>query len=140
MKTILFLLIVVCFTFFYRNNEVGSKPLVSISAIFNENYSKIDSPPVSRKAAIKNNITANLYANKILGVWALPGNENASFVINKKKIIYPDIPSEYSYFLKSDSILIDFRTYKETYLIYMKSPDTLILKNDTEHVYYRFMK
>ena len=90
---------------------------------------------------VKNTIKAQPksdLANKILGIWASVGMENASFVIEKKKISYPETFTSYKYSLFKDSLKIKYDDYTGSYLIRMKGADTLVLSGDEEQIYYRF--
>lgn len=80
----------------------------------------------------------NELANKILGTWALIDMENTSFVIEKKKISYPETFTSYKYSLVGDSLKIKYDGYTGSYLVRMSGADTLILTGDEEQVYYRF--
>jgi hypothetical protein len=75
---------------------------------------------------------------QILGIWAVVGDENATFVISKETITYPDQNQSYRYALTNDSLYVKFDRYDDQYLVTMKGPDTLILKGDEKQVYYRF--
>lgn len=76
--------------------------------------------------------------DKMIGIWAFVGDENPSFVIDQKKITYPDQDKKYSYVLQGDSIHIKFDGYDGNYLVKTRGADTLVLKGDEEQVYYRF--
>lgn len=79
----------------------------------------------------------NELANKIIGAWAFVGTENSSFVIEKKKIYYPETFASYKYLLVKDSVKIKYDDYTGSYLVKMKGLDTLILISDEEQIYYR---
>ena len=89
------------------------------------------------KDSLPNQKPGNELANKILGTWALTGMENASFVIEKKKISYTETFTSYKYSLEGDSIKIKYDDYTGSYLVKLKGADTLILTGDEEQVYYR---
>jgi hypothetical protein len=76
--------------------------------------------------------------DKLIGIWAFTGDENPSFVIDQKKITYPDQDKKYSYVLQGDSIHIKYDGYYGNYLVKTRGADTLVLKGDEEQVYYRF--
>ncbi|WEK35401.1 MAG: hypothetical protein P0Y53_23155 [Candidatus Pseudobacter hemicellulosilyticus] len=78
--------------------------------------------------------------NKVLGTWALLGEENATFVIEKKKINYPETFTSYNYSISKDSIHIKYDDYTGSYLIKFKGADTMVLLGDEEQVYYRFSR
>lgn len=80
---------------------------------------------------------ANTKPGNILGVWKLTGEENSSFVIEEKEIVYPDFNSNYKYEVKGDSLKIKFQGYEGAYQIEFNGPDTLILIGDEKQVYYR---
>lgn len=82
----------------------------------------------------------NDLASRILGAWATAGAENANFVIEKKKITYPEHFKSYKYTLANDSIKIKYDTYADAYLIKMQGADTLMLIGDEPSTYYRFKK
>ena len=87
----------------------------------------------SHKARINSSIKEN-----IVDIWAYVGDENATFVITKDKITYPDQNKSYNYMLKGDSIRIKFEGYDGSYLVRTKGSDTLVLVGDEKQVYYRF--
>lgn len=104
--------------------------------------SKKDTPRIttvtkdtSRKEAINHAVS-----DKIVGIWAFVGDENATFVIAKDKITYPDQNASYRYVLKNDSIHIKFDGYDGNYLVKTIGTDTLVLAGDDQQVYYRFKK
>jgi hypothetical protein len=76
----------------------------------------------------------------VLGVWAGPADENASFVIKEGSIYYPDHFKEYKYKLEHDSIKIEYGDYEGAFAIKMNGTDTLILSGDERQVFYRFKK
>jgi len=86
----------------------------------------------SQKARTSSNIRED-----IVGIWAFVGDENATFVITKDKITYPDQNKSYNYMLKGDSIRIKFEGYDGSYLVGTKGSDTLVLVGDEKQVYYR---
>jgi len=79
-------------------------------------------------------------AGKLFGTWAQVGMENAAFVIEKKKITYPETFKSYKYSLLSDSIKIKYDDYTGSYAVKMRGADTLVLTGDEETVYYRVKK
>ena len=82
----------------------------------------------------------NNVRDRIIGIWAAVGEENATFVIAKDKITYPDQNASYKYALVSDSIHIKFDGYDGNYLVKTRGADTLVLVGDEQQVYYRFKK
>jgi len=76
----------------------------------------------------------------LLGVWAAVGDENASFVIDGKKISYPQSFRSYPYLLHKDTLTIQYDDYKLVSLVRFRSKDTLILTADEKQVFYRFKK
>lgn len=89
----------------------------------------------SQKETVGNGIR-----DKILGIWAAVGDENATFVIDKDKITYPDQNASYKYTLVNDSMHIKFNGYDGHYLIKTRGSDSLILVGYEQQVYYRFKK
>jgi hypothetical protein len=89
----------------------------------------------SQKAVGKDNT-----GNRILGIWAAVGDENASFIIEKNKITYPDQNASFKYFLLKDSIKIKFDGFDGNYLVKTRGADTLVLAGDEEQVFCRFKK
>jgi len=81
--------------------------------------------------------TFNNLKDRIVGIWAAMGEENATFVIAKDTITYPDQNASYTYALVNDSMLIRFDGYIGRYLVKIKTSDTLILTGDDQQVYYR---
>lgn len=92
------------------------------------------------KDASQKEIVNDSIGNKILGIWALVGMENASFIIEKKKITYPETNASYKYFLVKDSMRIKFDGYDGNYLVKTRGADTLVLVGDEEQIYFRFKK
>jgi hypothetical protein len=88
-------------------------------------------------ADYKNSLSDNV---RILGIWAFVGDENASFVIEKDKITYPDHNASYKYVIANDSIHIKFDGFDGNYLVRTKGMDPLVLTGDEQQVYYRFKK
>jgi hypothetical protein len=76
----------------------------------------------------------------IFGIWAITGDENATFVITKDKITYPDQNASYNYVFKNDSLHIKFDGYDGNYLLKSRGPDTIVLIGDEKQVYHRFKK
>jgi len=85
-------------------------------------------------------IACNGKEDKILGAWAAVGDENATFVIGKGKITYPDHNASYQYVLTNDSLHIKFEGYDGNYLVKMRGSDSLVLIGDERQVFYRFKK
>jgi len=78
--------------------------------------------------------------DKILGLWAAVGDENATFEIGKDKITYPDQNVAYKYVVSGDSVHIRFDGYSGDYKVRKKGGDTLVFVGDEEQVYYRFKR
>ena len=77
---------------------------------------------------------------KILGIWGIVGDENASFDIQKNKFFYPESSKSYKYKIVNDSLKIKYDDYEGAFLIKMKGKDTLVLIGDEEQTYYRFKR
>ncbi|MBS1664785.1 MAG: hypothetical protein JST68_27310 [Bacteroidetes bacterium] len=75
---------------------------------------------------------------RMLGTWAAIGEPNATFVITKDSIFYPDHNKTYKYVLSHDSMHIQFDDYDGDYLVKMRGKDTLVLMEGEPNVYYRF--
>lgn len=71
------------------------------------------------------------------GNWALLGDDNTSFVIEKKKITYPSTFKSYPYAVKGDSVKIRYDDYEGSFRVTMRGRDTLVLTGDEAQVYYR---
>lgn len=84
--------------------------------------------------------TGNKINDKILGFWALVGDDNASFEIKKGKIFYPEFSRSYKYQIIGDSMKIKYDGYEDMFSFKMRRIDTLVLTGDDEQVYYRFKK
>jgi hypothetical protein len=84
--------------------------------------------------------TINDMGEKLPGIWAAVGDENATFVITKGKIAYPGKNKSFKYALKDDSLHIRYDGYDRNYLVTTRGSDTLILTGDEKQVYYRFKK
>ena len=107
-----------------ENHEKGVSAGTSIMAVKSD---------TARKKVMDNRV-----GDKILGIWAYAGDENATFVIAKGKITYPDQNASYKYILTGDSLRIKFPGYEGNYLVKTRGADTLVLKGEDEQVYYRF--
>jgi hypothetical protein len=80
---------------------------------------------------------------QITGYWALAGSENATFVLEKYKIFYPDQSATYRYELLSDTLKIFYGDYVGNFRVKMRGLDTLVLKtdekgSDEDQIYFRF--
>jgi hypothetical protein len=73
-----------------------------------------------------------------LGAWAVIGEQNAAFDIQKNRIIYPEDTKVYKYEIINDSIKIDYGWYKVICKVEFQSKDTMILTGHDTVVYYRF--
>jgi hypothetical protein len=135
-------IIVKCFIFFIfmSCNTVGSKPdnfvdspnnLKKSDTIIRSGFEK-DS---SVKAPVE-----NILNKQILGIWAFVGDVNATFIIAKDTISYPDQNKSFKYLLTHDSLYIKFDGYDGSYLIKMKNIDTMILTGDEVQIYYRYKR
>lgn len=78
--------------------------------------------------------------DNILGYWATPGADNATMVISKDSIYYPDSFKSYAWFLQGDSINIRYDGFEEKYFVNLKGEDTLFLTGSEEHELYRFSR
>jgi hypothetical protein len=83
---------------------------------------------------------SNGLRDEIMGTWAAAGEENATFVLEKNTIIYPDHNASYKYLLEKDSLKIKFDGYDGNYLIRKRGKDTLIMVGKEEQVFFRFRK
>ena len=83
------------------------------------------------------NVKPKDLSEKISGAWGLVGEENATFLIEKNKIYYPETVTSYDYQLTDDYIKVNYDGYVGTYLIEMKGEDTLVLKDEEEQTYFR---
>jgi len=81
---------------------------------------------------------AKSLVDKIQGIWGMPGDETASFVIREDRIIYPEIDAGYRYYLKKDSIKIKYGEGEQVFALHIEHPDTLILTGNERRVYYRY--
>jgi len=98
-----------------------------------------ESPGHGGEASLKNKRSDDV-ADKMLGIWASVGDENASFAIDKDSIFYPDHNGKYKYIFRNDSLHIKFDDYDGHYLVRMRGADTLVLVADEQNVFYRFDK
>ena len=125
------------------NNIKSSKQDLPISDSLNVTKQTVSRDTNSISTPIKNykkEESKNDLKDKILGTWALIGIEDASFVIEKKKINYPETFTSYKYSIDQDSIKIKYDDYVGSYLIKFRGEDTLVLIGDEEQVYYRIKK
>jgi len=104
-----------------------------ILLIFSLTTSSVDSIPKTVGEPLRN-------SRLLLGIWAAVGEENASFVIDGKKITYPQSFKSFYYFLHKDSLTIQYDDFQETYLVRIRPTDTLILIGNEKQVFYRFKK
>jgi hypothetical protein len=86
---------------------------------------------------VKREVTSDRARDRILGIWVAVGEENATFVIGKDSIEYPDQNLSYKYRLIGDSMHIHYDGYDGNYSVTMKGGDTLVLTGDERQVYYR---
>jgi hypothetical protein len=80
------------------------------------------------------------YADRIIGTWVPAGMENASFVIEKNKIFYPEEFESYEYLLSGDSLKIKYDENEFSFQVKLNGADTLILTMDEEEVFHRSKK
>lgn len=74
----------------------------------------------------------------ILGVWGIIGEHKASFVIDKKKIFYPEKDTYYSYKIINDSLNITDEDFDITFKIKLNiTNDTLVLTGEEIHKFRR---
>jgi hypothetical protein len=66
------------------------------------------------------------------------GEENASFLIQKDRVIYPEDTKKYTYEIIKDSIRFNYGGYKVTCKEELHGKDTLVLKGPDTNVFYRF--
>ncbi len=120
------------------NTRKSETPADSVSAT--KQLGIVDTTTKAVKDTVIKLQTDNDWENKIVGTWAFVGDDNAAFVIEKKKIYYPETFTSYKYSLEKDSIKIKYEDYTGVFLMKMKGSDTLILIGDEEQVYYRIKK
>jgi hypothetical protein len=128
--------IVFCLTIAVFYSSKGIAPMRDVSKNSPDvNLTKDTTRPKGADSEKSNNTTRNA----VLGVWALPGDQNASFDIQKDRIIYIEDTMHYKYEIIKDSIRFDYGRYKVIYKVELKGKDTLVLtgRRDTI-VYYRF--
>lgn len=78
--------------------------------------------------------------DEILGTWAAEGQQNATFIIQKNKIVYPDQNHSYKYALENNRIKIKYDGFDGNYAVIKQSADTLVFVGNEKQVYYRFKK
>lgn len=140
MKKVFFTTCFLCLAFI-ACNSVSSQRKESISDTVKTSTGNIPKPDsLTNNATQKEVVNNNSIRDKILGIWAFVGDENATFVIDKDKITYPDQNASYKYFLTNDSLHIKFDGYDGNYLVKARGADTLVLVGDEQQVYYRFKK
>ncbi len=90
----------------------------------------------------KNTLRNTNLVRQIFGIWAAKDELNATFEINTHYFYYPDQSSNYKYNIVNDSLVIDYKDYRDTFKIETKGNDTLILSNKTDgrQVFHRFKK
>jgi hypothetical protein len=76
--------------------------------------------------------------SSILGIWAALDDANATFVISKDSINYPDHGATYKYELDGDQLHIKFDGFVESCLVRMRGADTLLLIDRRTDVFRRF--
>lgn len=139
MKNILFVVSLYAFLISCNDTNSASESQIINDSVNTKRQSVVaDTSNVVIKDTIKRSQPKSDLANNILGTWALVGMENASFVIEKKKITYPETFTSYKYSLVNDSIKIKYDDYTGSYLIKMNGSDTLILVGDEQQIFYRF--
>lgn len=108
-------------------NSASESQIINDSVNTKKQSVVADTSNIVIKDTIKRPQPKSDLANNILGTWALAGMENVSFVIEKKKITYPETFTSYKYSLINDNIKIKYDDYTGSYLIKMNGSDTLIL-------------
>jgi hypothetical protein len=83
------------------------------------------------------NLRTDRDSEKIIGIWGLNKEGNASFDIRQDSIFYPDYFESFSYKINGDSIFIDHKHYKSKYQFFFRN-DSLILKGKKEAAFIRF--
>ncbi|SEO31221.1 hypothetical protein SAMN05192574_10729 [Mucilaginibacter gossypiicola] len=68
-------------------------------------------------------------SKNIIGVWAINGEENPIFEINKDSIYYPEHSVSYKYKITGDSIRIGYDEGEQSFAFKLKNNDTLIIKS-----------
>ena len=121
-----------------KNSDKKNQQAESIDSMANAKHLAVADTNATKSDQIQQ--VSNTLANSILGIWASVGEENASFVIEKNKIEYPDTFTSYTYSLVGDSIKINYDDYVGSYFVKTIGNDTLILRGNEEQVYYRFKK
>jgi hypothetical protein len=122
-----------------RDKAVATKDSVAVKVTIAKTPAKDTIKPVLAVADTtrKDPVDKGL-KDKILGLWAAVGDENATFEIGKDKITYPDQNAAYKYVVSGDSIHIRFDGFSGDYKVRKKGGDTLVFVGDEEQVYYRF--
>lgn len=84
-----------------------------------------------------NTISPNNEVSKsIIGIWAINGEENPIFEINKDSIYYPEHSVSYKYKITGDSIRIGYDEGEQNFAFKLKNKDTLIIKSLGEDTVY----
>jgi hypothetical protein len=100
-----------------------------------QDSSKVKTP--LNTESTKPNSKSEALANQILGAWTLTGMESPSFIIGRGMINYPETFAAYKYTIEGDSIIIKYDDYTASFFVKMNGTDTLMLKSDTQLIYYR---
>lgn len=91
--------------------------------------------PAKKVDGTKNKQTANTTSSSsdvskdIIGIWAINGEENPIFEINKDSIYYPEHSVSYKYKITGDSIRIKYDWGEPSFTFKLKNKDTLIIKS-----------
>ena len=136
MKLILFSLTIVALSSCIEIVSARNVSKDSSNAMFESNPGLTQDTSVPRR---KSNVNPK-YSTKtdVLGAWAAVGDENASFLIQKDRVIYPEDTKKYTYEIIKDSIRFNYGGYKVTCKLEFRGKDTLVLKGYDTTVYYRF--
>lgn len=88
------------------------------------------------KQAVNTSSTSSEVSTNIIGIWAINGEENPIFEINKDSIYYPEHAVSYKYKITGNSIRINYDEGEQSFAFKLKNKDTLIIKSmDGDTVY-----
>ena len=96
-----------------------------------------------KKDTAENTATKNskqIDTSLLYGVWSIVGETNATFVMDKSTIFYPDNSAKYNYVIAGDSVKIYYEA-PEKFCVKFSGKDTMTLTGeDGPAKYYRFKK
>jgi hypothetical protein len=109
-----------------NSNSTDSKQNKRDATAKNDPAKNIDG--IKNKQTVNTTSSSGDVSKDIIGIWAINGEENPIFEINKDSIYYPEHFVSYKYKITGDSIRIKYDWGEPSFAFKLKSKDTLIIK------------